>query len=54
MIKGGSQLEKEFFYGLAGHQTEKAASPVLAKNYIAYKGAIPSAAAAVFLKLLKA
>lgn len=46
------EMEKEFFYALACHQTEKAAGPVLAKNYIAYKGAIPSAAATVFLKLL--
>lgn len=48
------ELEKEFFYALSTHQTEKALSPVLAKNYIAYKGAIPSAAATVFLKLLEA
>lgn len=48
------ELEKEFFYALACHQTEKAGDPVLAKNYIAYKGAIPSAAATVFLKHLKA
>ncbi|MHA1543646.1 MAG: hypothetical protein ACTSU8_00745, partial [Alphaproteobacteria bacterium] len=47
-------LEKEFFYGLCGHQMEKAENTVLAQNYITYKGAIPSAAATVFLKLLKA
>ncbi|MHA1544204.1 MAG: TIGR02444 family protein, partial [Alphaproteobacteria bacterium] len=34
-------LEKEFFYGLCGHQMEKAENTVLAKNYITYKGAIP-------------
>lgn len=48
------ELEKEFFYALSSHQTQKADSPVLAKNYITYKGAIPSVAASVFLKLLKA
>lgn len=47
-------LEKEFFNALSTHQTEKANNPVLAKNYITYKGAIPSSAASVFLKLLKA
>jgi uncharacterized protein (TIGR02444 family) len=47
-------MEKKFFFALCDHQTEKAKTPVLAKNYITYKGAIPSAAASVFLKWLKA
>lgn len=47
-------LEKEFFYALCRYQIENAENTVLAKNYIAYKEAIPSAAATVFLRLLKA